>query len=35
MQRCWIPDYRVAADAAMLESGGQLGLESLPLVWDV
>jgi cytochrome P450 len=30
-----IPDYRVAADAAMLESGGQLGLESLPLVWDV
>jgi cytochrome P450 len=30
-----IPDYRVAADAEMLESGGQLGLESLPLVWDL
>lgn len=28
-----IPNYRVAPDAQMLESGGQLGLESLPLVW--
>jgi hypothetical protein len=30
-----IPNYRVAPDAKMLESGSQLGLESLPLVWDV
>ena len=30
-----IPDYRVAPDAQMLESGSQLGLESLPLVWDI
>jgi len=30
-----IPTYRLAPDAEMLESGGQLGLESLPLVWDV
>jgi cytochrome P450 len=30
-----IPDYRVAPGAQMLESGSQLGLESLPLVWDV
>jgi cytochrome P450 len=30
-----IPNYRLAPDAQMLESGSQLGLESLPLVWDV
>lgn len=30
-----IPNYRVAPDAHMLESGSQLGLESLPLVWDL
>lgn len=30
-----IPNYRVAPDAKMLESGTQLGLESLPLVWDL
>jgi cytochrome P450 len=30
-----IPNYRVAPDAQMLESGSQLGLESLPLVWDL
>jgi cytochrome P450 len=29
-----IPDYRVAPGAQMMESGAQLGLESLPLVWD-
>jgi len=29
-----IPNYRLAPDAQMLESGSQLGLESLPLVWD-
>ncbi|WP_234815258.1 cytochrome P450 [Mycolicibacterium duvalii] len=30
-----IPNYRLAPDAQMLESGGQLGLENLPLVWDI
>lgn len=30
-----IPNYRVAPDAQMLESGSQLGLESLPLVWGI
>lgn len=30
-----IPSYRLAPGAQMLESGSQLGLESLPLVWDV
>ncbi len=30
-----IPNYRVAPDAQMLESGSQLGLESLPLVWEL
>ena len=30
-----IPNYRVAPNAQMMESGGQLGLESLPLVWDL
>lgn len=29
-----IPNYRVATGAQMTESGGQLGLENLPLVWD-
>jgi hypothetical protein len=33
MQHAQIPDYRLAPDAQMLESGSQLGLESLPLVW--
>jgi cytochrome P450 len=30
-----IPNYRVADGADLQESGGQLGLISLPLVWDV
>jgi cytochrome P450 len=30
-----IPNYRLAPDALLLESGSQLGLESLPLVWDL
>jgi cytochrome P450 len=30
-----IPNYRLAPDAQMLETGAQLGLESLPLVWDL
>lgn len=30
-----IPNYGVTPDAQMLESGTQLGLESLPLVWDI
>lgn len=30
-----IPNYRVAPGAQMLESGSQLGLESLPLEWEV
>jgi cytochrome P450 len=30
-----IPNYRVAPNAQMMESGSQLGLESLPLVWDL
>ncbi|MDV3124463.1 cytochrome P450 [Mycobacterium sp. 21AC1] len=30
-----IPDYRVATGAQMVESGSQLGLETLPLVWDL
>lgn len=29
-----IPHYRVPADAQLVETGGQLGLEALPLVWD-
>jgi len=29
-----IPDYRLAADAELVETGGQLGLTSLPLEWD-
>lgn len=28
-----IPDYRLADDADLTETGGQLGLETLPLVW--
>jgi cytochrome P450 len=30
-----IPNYRVADGATLQETGGQLGLNSLPLVWDV
>jgi hypothetical protein len=30
-----IPHYRVADGADLSENGGQLGLNSLPLVWDV
>lgn len=30
-----IPNYRVAPGAQMMESGSQLGLETLPLVWEV
>ncbi|MDT5312377.1 MAG: hypothetical protein QOE74_1397 [Mycobacterium sp.] len=30
-----IPNYRLAPDAQMLETGAQLGLESLPLVWNL
>jgi len=29
-----IPHYRVAANAELVETGGQLGLEALPLEWD-
>jgi len=29
-----VPHYRVAPDAQLTETGGQLGLETLPLVWD-
>lgn len=29
-----IPDYRLAAGADLVETGGQLGLTSLPLQWD-
>lgn len=29
-----IPDYRLAPDAELFETGGQLGLTSLPLLWD-
>jgi cytochrome P450 len=30
-----IPSYRLAPDAALFETGGQLGLTTLPLIWDV
>lgn len=30
-----IPNYRVVPGAQMMEDGGQLGLESLPLEWDL
>lgn len=30
-----IPNYRLATDSQLFESGSQLGLESLPLEWDV
>lgn len=30
-----IPNYRIADGAEILEHGGQLGLDLLPLVWDV
>lgn len=30
-----MPNYRLAPGAQMTESGSQLGLESLPLVWDI
>jgi cytochrome P450 len=30
-----IPDYRVAPDVEVFEHGGQIGIESLQLVWDV
>jgi cytochrome P450 len=30
-----IPDYQIAPGAQLVESGGQIGLHSLPLVWDV
>jgi cytochrome P450 len=29
-----IPDYRLAPDAELVETGGQLGLTALPLQWD-
>ncbi|MEE2031318.1 cytochrome P450 [Rhodococcus chondri] len=29
-----IPEYRLAPDAELVETGGQLGLTSLPLEWD-
>ncbi|PPJ23950.1 cytochrome P450 [Nocardia nova] len=29
-----VPDYRLAPDAELTETGGQLGLTSLPLEWD-
>ena len=30
-----IPEYRLAPDQEVLEHGGQIGIESLKLVWDV
>jgi cytochrome P450 len=30
-----IPDYTLAPDAQLTETGAQLGLDSLPLIWDV
>ncbi len=30
-----IPDYRLGDDEIILEHGGQLGLERLPIAWDV
>ncbi|MET0663123.1 MAG: cytochrome P450 [Ilumatobacteraceae bacterium] len=30
-----IPDYRIAPGAEIREHGGQVGIDSLPLVWDV
>lgn len=29
-----IPNYRIATEEPLVERGGQLGLESLPLAWD-
>ncbi len=28
-----VPEYSLADDAQMMEAGGQLGLNTLPLVW--
>jgi cytochrome P450 len=36
--RAWherIPDYRINPDVPVREHGGQVGLDNLPLVWDV
>jgi cytochrome P450 len=30
-----IPDYRIAEGAEIREHGGQIGIDALPLVWDV
>jgi len=30
-----IPEYRIAPGAEIREHGGQIGIDSLPLVWDV
>ncbi|MDO8390309.1 MAG: cytochrome P450 [Actinomycetota bacterium] len=30
-----IPNYRVAPGVQVMEHGGQIGIESLPIVWDV
>ena len=30
-----IPEYRIADGAEIIEHGGQIGINSLPLVWDV
>jgi cytochrome P450 len=30
-----VPEYRLRADAELVEHGGQVGLDSLPLVWDL
>lgn len=30
-----IPDYRIPEGATLTEHGGQIGLDNLPLVWDV
>ena len=35
--RMWharIPDYALAPGAEIVEHGGQIGIESLPLVWE-
>ena len=31
---CRVPEYRLAEDSQMMEAGGQLGLNALPLVWE-
>ena len=30
-----IPNYQLAPNAELFETGGQLGLTALPLIWEV